>query len=52
VIAPRVIHLRDVVDGLARMVARTIGEDVVLAVDLGDDVPPVLADPGRSSRRS
>jgi signal transduction histidine kinase/CheY-like chemotaxis protein len=47
VMAQKVLNLRDVVDGLVRMVRRAIGEDVVLDVDVAGDVPPVLADAGQ-----
>jgi signal transduction histidine kinase/CheY-like chemotaxis protein len=47
VMAPKVVHLRPVIDDVVRMVRRALGEDVALEVDVPDGVPPVLADAGQ-----
>ena len=47
VVRPQVLNLNDVIEGVAEMLRRTIGEDVELVVSLADDLWPVLADPGQ-----
>jgi len=43
---PRRIVVNDVVEGLRRMLARLIGEDVVMELSLDPALPAVVADPG------
>ena len=45
VLRPQVIDLNEVVGGMASMVARMLGEDVVLSTALDADLGPTLADP-------
>jgi len=45
VLQPRVIDVREVVSGVSRMLQRLIGEDIVLTVNNGEDVPTIEADP-------
>ncbi|HXI19865.1 MAG TPA: PAS domain S-box protein, partial [Gemmatimonadales bacterium] len=45
VLEPRVVDLNAVVSGLARMLRRTIGEDIALVTRLAPDLNPVRADP-------
>jgi nitrogen-specific signal transduction histidine kinase/CheY-like chemotaxis protein len=47
VLAPKVIHLNDVVAGVHRMLERLIGEDVELRTILAPDLGSVRADPGQ-----
>ncbi len=47
VVRPQVLNLNDVIEGVAEMLRRTIGENVELVVSLADDLWPVLADPGQ-----
>jgi PAS domain S-box-containing protein len=44
---PRVINLNDVLEGMAKMLRRIIGEDVHLALDPAPDLWQVHADPGQ-----
>jgi len=45
VLEPRVVDLNTVVSGIARMLRRTIGEDIELVTRLAFDLGPVRADP-------
>jgi two-component system cell cycle sensor histidine kinase/response regulator CckA len=47
VIAPEVIDLRATVDGVGSMLARMIGEDITLRVQLADEPCLVKVDPGQ-----
>jgi len=47
VVLPRVVDLRSVLDALAEMLKRLIGEDVVLTIESADDLGAVRADPGQ-----
>jgi len=47
VVLPRVIDLRAIVGGLAEMLDRLIGDDVVLTIDATDEAGSVRADPGQ-----
>ena len=47
VMAPKVVHLRHVIDDVVRMVRRALGEDIALEVDVPEDAPPVMADAGQ-----
>ncbi|MGH3071200.1 MAG: sensor histidine kinase [Gaiellaceae bacterium] len=42
---PQVIDLNEIVEGMATMVSRMLGEDVVLSTALDPQVGPTLADP-------
>ncbi|MHB8828579.1 MAG: PAS domain S-box protein [Syntrophales bacterium] len=46
-VAPRVIDLNFVVEGMLKMLRRLIGEDIDLAWLPGADLPPVRIDPGQ-----
>jgi|GEM_PF-6305768 len=43
---PRMLNLNEVVFHMAKMLHRTLGDDVVLKLDLSDGVPLLRADPG------
>jgi PAS domain S-box-containing protein len=45
VLEPRVVDLNTIVTGIAKMLRRTIGEDVELVTRLAPDLGPVRADP-------
>jgi two-component system, cell cycle sensor histidine kinase and response regulator CckA len=47
VIRPRALDLSDVVNGVERLLLRTLGEHVELITDLAGWLSPVLADPGQ-----
>jgi PAS domain S-box-containing protein len=47
ILKPRVISLNDVVSSLQSMLARLIGEDVVIETNLAADLGAVKADPGQ-----
>ena len=47
VLQPRVIDLRQVVEGVAPLLHRVIGENIQLVASHDSDVPPVLADPSQ-----
>jgi len=47
VLEPRVLDLSDVVRRAERMLKPLLGDDVTLVIQLGTDVPPVLADAGQ-----
>ena len=47
VIEARVIDLNEVVMGVYQILNRSLGEDIDLDFKAGDDLPQVLADPGR-----
>lgn len=47
VIEARVIDLNEVLAGVHQMLSRSLGEDIELTFDAGEDLPLVLADPGR-----
>ena len=42
---PAAVHLRDEIGRIARLLRRTMGDDVVLTLDLARNLPPVLVDP-------
>jgi PAS domain S-box-containing protein len=44
---PEVVALNSVIVEVQRLLNRTIGEHVVLATNLGEDLWPILADPGQ-----
>ena len=44
---PQVLDLNEVIDSLAKLLERLIGEDIVLEMDCGADLWPVRADPGQ-----
>ena len=44
---PKLLRLNDVVDGLAPMLRRLIGEDIELVQQPGDGAPAIHADPGQ-----
>jgi PAS domain S-box-containing protein len=46
-VKPAPVDLNEVVRDVDRLLRRTLGEHVELAVDLHQEVPPVLADPGK-----
>ncbi len=43
----QVVSIRDIVEDMAKMLGRVIGEDVDLSLDTEGSVNPVLADPGQ-----
>jgi PAS domain S-box-containing protein len=45
VVRPRVLDLNQVVTGVAELLGRTLGEDIVLHTQQAEDLWPVLADP-------
>ena len=45
VLRPQLIDLNDVVEGMATMLKRMLGEDVVLSTELDPELGPTLADP-------
>jgi PAS domain S-box-containing protein len=47
VIRPQVLDLNEAVSGIEELLHRTLGEDTELTVSLGEDLWPVLADPGQ-----
>jgi PAS domain S-box-containing protein len=47
IIAPRALNLNVLVDRLARMCRRIIGENIVLTTQLDPDLDPVMADAGQ-----
>jgi PAS domain S-box-containing protein len=47
IIAPRALNLNALVERLARMCKRIIGEDIVLTTDLEADLDAVMADPSQ-----
>jgi nitrogen-specific signal transduction histidine kinase/CheY-like chemotaxis protein len=47
VIRPQVMDLNDVISGVDDMLRRTLGEHVELVTVLGDELWPILADPGQ-----
>ena len=47
VIAPKVVHLGQVVDGLSKMLPRVIGEDVEVEYQVASDLMPVKVDPSQ-----
>jgi len=47
IIAPRALNLNTLVERLARMFKRIIGEDIVLTTDVEPDLDAVMADPGQ-----
>jgi CheY-like chemotaxis protein len=47
VIRPRALNVNTVVADVEQMLCRSIGEHITLATDLGDPLPPVMADPGQ-----
>lgn len=47
IIAPRVVNLNGVIENMLKMIRRLIGEDIQLAWLPGDELWPVLVDPGQ-----
>jgi PAS domain S-box-containing protein len=47
VVSPRVISLNDVIGDVDELLRRTLGEHIELIIALGDDLWPILADPGQ-----
>jgi hypothetical protein len=47
ILRPRILDLNGVIDGVARMLRRLVGEDVELSVVDGRDIGTVSADPGQ-----
>jgi len=47
VLQPAVVDLNDLIKNLGRMLRRLIGEDLVLATELADDLGAVRVDPGQ-----
>jgi len=47
IVQPRALDLNEVISALEEMLRRTIGEHVELHIALGDDIWPILADPGQ-----
>ncbi len=47
IIEPKVLNLNDLVENMRRMLARLIGEDVVVQTKLGGDLGSVKVDPGQ-----
>jgi signal transduction histidine kinase/CheY-like chemotaxis protein len=47
VVQPRVLDLNAAVAGVEELLRRTLGEDMELLITLGDDLWPILADPGQ-----
>ncbi|HYF54878.1 MAG TPA: ATP-binding protein [Salinarimonas sp.] len=46
-LAPQPVDLRRLVDGMADLLRRSLGENVALTVDIPEDVPPVATDPNQ-----
>jgi PAS domain S-box-containing protein len=46
-VAPRVLNLNETVESMLKMLGRLIGEDIEMAFDPGEDVWPVMIDPGQ-----
>jgi len=46
VMQPQVLGLNDVIRNVARMLERTIGENIAVRFDLASDLPPIYADAG------
>ena len=47
VMTPTLLDIREVICGIESLLRRSIREDIEMTLDLGHDVPPVLADPGQ-----
>ncbi|MEN8153559.1 MAG: PhnD/SsuA/transferrin family substrate-binding protein [Acidobacteriota bacterium] len=47
VIAPSSMNINDLITNLDKMMRRLIGEDVIMNISLGENIPPILADPGQ-----
>ena len=47
VVQTRALDLNDAVAGVEELLRRTLGEDMELVITLGDDLWPILADPGQ-----
>jgi PAS domain S-box-containing protein len=47
IIVPRVLDLRELLAGSARMLQRLIGEDVTLTLRVDAELPPIVADPSQ-----
>jgi signal transduction histidine kinase/ligand-binding sensor domain-containing protein/ActR/RegA family two-component response regulator len=47
ILKPQTLSLNDMVDELARMLRRTVGEDIALSIVLDPALSPVCADPGQ-----
>jgi two-component system cell cycle sensor histidine kinase/response regulator CckA len=50
VLEPRVVSLNELLSDTQRMLMRTIGEDVVIRVSLGDHLSAVRVDPGQAQQ--
>ena len=46
VMQPQVLGLNDVIHNVARMLERTLGENIAVRFDLASDLPPIYADAG------
>lgn len=46
-LAPKVLNLNDIVDGMGKLLRRTIGEDIQFSTALSSDLGNVRADPGQ-----
>ena len=46
VMQPNVLGLNDVIHNVARMLERTLGENIAVRFDLASDLPPIYADAG------
>jgi PAS domain S-box-containing protein len=47
VVRPQTLNLNDVINGLEPLLRRTLGEHMVLTIDLFPDLQPVTVDPGQ-----
>jgi PAS domain S-box-containing protein len=47
VLQPALLDVCEVVHGVEKLLRRSIREDIEMSVELGDDVPPVVADAGQ-----
>jgi len=50
VIQSRILNMNDLIQDVSKMLHRIIGEDVVLRLELGEDVPPIQGDEGMMSQ--
>ncbi|MEA1921961.1 MAG: ATP-binding protein [Pseudomonadota bacterium] len=46
-ITPEIILVNPLIKNLYKMLKRLIGEEINLEIDLGDKLPPIMADPGQ-----
>ena len=47
IIEPRLFDLNDTVAAIARLLARLVGSDILVRTHLGDDLWPIVGDPGQ-----